>query len=140
VSKPRTIVVFVCPAFNTSEPRSYFLNPESYGDDVARALIATLRARGITTDDEPDQEDFGWYFDFSVGEMSHCFVLGYRLASGDEPGVWVGTVERERGFFGSLLGRRKAGIRPEALKAIHNAVAALPEVGAISWFAAGDAF
>jgi|RhiMethySRZTD1v2_1073278.scaffolds.fasta_scaffold28848_2 hypothetical protein len=135
----RTVVVFSCDAFNTSEERPYFLNPGCYGDDVAAALIAALRTQGIATDDAPDQEDFGWYFDFDVSEP-HSFVIGYRPASGAQPGVWIGSVERARGFVGSLLGRRRHGVRAEALRAVHEAVSALPQVSAIAWHAEGESF
>jgi hypothetical protein len=135
----RTVVVFRCDAFNTSVARPYFLNPGCYGDDVAAALIAALRAQGIATDEAPDQEDFGWSFDFDVAEP-HSFVIGYRPASEGEPGVWIGSVERARGFVGSLLGRRKHGVRAEALSAVHKALAALPQVAAIAWHAEDERF
>lgn len=41
-------------------------------------MIARLRATGLQTDDEPRQEDFGWYFQFEVPGGRHCCVLGYQ--------------------------------------------------------------
>ena len=59
-------------------------------------LISRLREAGTETDAEPEQEDFGWYFRFSVPEGRHCCVVGYRPDQGSE-GLWIAWVERERG-------------------------------------------
>jgi hypothetical protein len=64
----RTLVTFKSSAFNTSEPKPYFINPGCYGDDVAKWLTRELRGRGFKTDEEPGQEDFGWYFNFEHGD------------------------------------------------------------------------
>jgi hypothetical protein len=58
----RTLATFESSAFNTSEPREYFVNPGSYGDDLAKWLIAALRKAGLPTDEEPSQEDFANHF------------------------------------------------------------------------------
>ncbi len=59
MSEIRTVVTFQSPAFNTSERKDYFINDGCYGDDLARWLIEQLRSRGVQTDAEPGQEDFG---------------------------------------------------------------------------------
>jgi hypothetical protein len=118
-------------AFNTSEPKPYFINPCCFGDDLARWMIARLRAAGIPTDAEPGQEDFGWYFCFEVPAGSHCCVLGYQE---DEPeGLWHLTLERNRGFIGSILGRRKSGIDATAVDAIRRVLSDAPEIRELEW-------
>jgi hypothetical protein len=67
---------FRSTAFNNFEPRPYFINDCCYGDDLAKWMIGRLRERGLKTDDEPGQEDFGWYFNFWVPEGWHRCVLG----------------------------------------------------------------
>ena len=64
----RRNVIFQSTAFNTSEPKDYFINDCCYGDDLARWIMEQLRARGIHTGQVPGQEDFGWFFTFRVGE------------------------------------------------------------------------
>lgn len=134
----RTVVTFQSSAFNTSEPRPYFINPECFGDDVARWLGERLRAGGMRADEAPGQEDFGWYFEYDAPEGRHCVVLGYRPPDGDEPGAWIGWVERSRGLVGSLLGRRRHGISPAALDALHEALAGAAEIRHVRWHHRAD--
>jgi hypothetical protein len=130
----RTLVTFSTPAFNVTETKPYFLNPASFGDDLARTVSALIRDDDGEADQEPRQEDFGWYFEFSAGGERHCFVVGYRPA--DEPGdagMWIGSVERSRGLLASMLGRRATGIEARALMAILAAIERLPDVTNILW-------
>ena len=115
----RTLVTFRSSAFNTSEPQPYFINENSFGDDLARWLIAHLRAGGVSVNDTPGQEDFGWFFEFDVPEGKHCCVLGLRPVDDPNESNWVAWIERSRGFLGSIFGLRKQGIAPSALSALH---------------------
>jgi hypothetical protein len=118
-------------AFNTSEARPYFINEGCYGDDLVRWLIGRLRAVGIRTDDEPGQEDFGWYFQFTVPAGKHCCLLGFQP---DAPeGRWLLWLERSRGFVGSLLGPRKRGIDATAVQAIQDALSGVPGIRELQW-------
>jgi len=134
----RTVLTFESSAFNTSEPRPYFINPECYGDDVARWLGERLRAAGARADEAPGQEDFGWYFEYDVPEGRHGVVLGYRPPDGDALGTWIGWVERSRGLVGSLLGRRRHGIAPAALDALHRALTGAAEIRNVRWHHRAD--
>jgi hypothetical protein len=60
-SKVRTVATFESTAFNMADPKDYFINPRCFGDDLAKWLIDELRKQGLETDDEPGQEDFGWF-------------------------------------------------------------------------------
>jgi hypothetical protein len=117
-----------------TEPRSYFINPCCFGDDLAKWLIHELRNRGVDTDDDPGQEDFGWYFNFHVAGMPHIFVIGHRPDDqSSEEGTWIGWIERRRGFVGSLLGGSKRGISSAAPQTLHSILSSSPEIQDIRW-------
>jgi hypothetical protein len=98
---------------------------------VAKWLIQRLRAAGVETDEEPGQEDFGWYFELKVPAGRHCCVFGYQP---DEPeGTWLLWLERSRGLIGSVLGMRQRGIDATAVRAIHEALASDPEIRDVVW-------
>src|SRR4029079_8649299 len=129
-----TVISFKSDAFNRSEAREYFINPNCFGDDVARWLIKRLREASVDTDGEADQEDFGWYFNFSVPEGRHCCVLGSRPGDADDPdGEWIASLERSRGLLGSLFGRRGHEMAPSAVAAIQGALSDSTEIRDIRW-------
>src|SRR5262249_17912354 len=108
----RTVVTFKSRAFNTSEPKGYFVNLCCFGDDLCRWLQQRLQSSGIPTSDELGQEDFGWYFTFQCGSQPYCFVVSYQPGDAVNEGQWIGEVERHVGFLASLLGGRQRGIDP----------------------------
>jgi len=134
----RTVVSFRSSAFNTSETKSYFINPGCFGDDVAHSLIARLRAAGVSVDAEPEQEDFGWYFEFEVPEGRHCCVIGFRPGDEADDSDWILSLERSRGFLTSLVGARQRGIAPHAARHLHEALSRTPEVSMVRWFERQD--
>jgi len=129
----KTEVHFRSTAFNCSEPKDYFINDCCFGDDIAQWLIQQLRAQGVQTADEPGQEDFGWYLTFHVGGTEHCFVIGFQPNNPTTGDRWLGWLERQTGFLGSLFGGRKRGILPEAVQAIDTALRASPDVQCVTW-------
>ncbi len=131
----KTEVQFHSTLFNCTEPKDYFINDCCFGDDVARWLIARLRAQGVQTADEPSQEDFGWYFDFGAGGAGHCFILGFQPNDPQTGDRWLGWIERPtRGFFNTLFsGGRQRDILPEAVRAIDAALTSSPDIHRISW-------
>lgn len=133
----RTVATFRSRAFNTSEEKDDFINPGNFGDDLAKWLMGRLREASIETDDEPGQEDFGWYFEFTVPEGRHCCVLGHRPGEDEAVGEWVAWLERSRGLLASLLGGRNRGIAPAAVAAIHAALSGR-EVEGIRWHEKAD--
>ena len=127
----RQEATFRSSAFNTSEARDYFINDCCFGDDLGKWMMSRLQQAGVETDDEPGQEDFGWYFEFKVPAGTHCCILGYQE---DEPeGIWRLWLERSRGLVGSLLGGRSRGIDEAAVSAINNALASAPEIRDLKW-------
>lgn len=133
-----TIVTFKSSAFNMSEPKEYFINPCCFGDDVARWLAEQLRSRGYQAAQVPGQEDFGWYLRFSVSGIEHCFVIGHRPDDNNGEGVWIGWLERSRGFVASLLGARTRGIQPAAVRAIHEILSSSPQMRNVRWHFRSD--
>src|ERR1043165_595276 len=110
--------IFQSTAFNTSEPKEYFINDCCFGDDLARWIIERLRAQGIHVEPEPKQEDFGWYLTFRVGKTDYDLVIGYRPRN-EQTGDWMCTIERRAGLMGSIFGARDRGIQVEATEALH---------------------
>lgn len=129
----RTVVTFRSEKFNSNRPQEYFINPCCFGDDLCRWLIAQLTADGIGCDPEPGQEDFGWYFNFRLGNDLYCLVCGFRPADGDCAGVWVAWLERSTGFLASLFGGRNRNIDASAPAKIHKVLARCAEISHIRW-------
>jgi hypothetical protein len=129
----KSAVTFKSSAFNMSEPREYFINPCCFGDDVARWLMEQLRSMGYQCSNVPDQEDFGWYFTFRVSGTEYCFVVGHRREDNNEEGLWIGWLERNRGFVPSLLGARKRDIQRVAARVIHEILSSAPQIRDIRW-------
>ena len=133
----KTLATFESAAFNTQEEKDHFINPGTFGDDLAKWLIGRLRQAGLRTDDEPGQEDFGWYLDFRVPEGEHCVVLGFRPEDPAPDGCWIAWLERSRGLIGSLFGGRQRGIAASAVAAVHQALQD-PEIRNVRWHQKGD--
>lgn len=129
----RTVLTFKSAAFNTTEPRDYFINPGCFGDDVAKWLIGELRSRDVKTDDRPGQEDFGWYLNFQVAGIGHTFVIGCRPADKHGDATWIGFLERRRGLIGSLFGGRKRGIDPSAVETLHHVFSTSAQISDVRW-------
>jgi len=133
MTRIRPLVTFKSTAFNIKEPRPYFINECCFGDDTAKWLLSELRRSGLRAGDEPGQEDFGWYLNFEVAGVSHCFVLLYRADDVQEGATWIGVLERNRGFFGSILGRRNHGIELSAAQIIHRILEISPLIRDVRW-------
>jgi hypothetical protein len=125
---PRTVVTFRSASFNTAETKPHYINPYSYGDDVAEWIRDQLKVAGVIVDSEIGQEDFGWYFGFQVGQQPYQFIIGYNP---DE--YWVGWLERNKGLVGSLLGARNRGIGADAANAIHSVLRSSDKIHDIRW-------
>lgn len=122
LTRVREVVVFESDAFNASEPRPYFINPDCFGDDLARWLSNELSTRGVQIGDV-GQEDFGWYFDATANGAEHFVFVGLRPASDEDPAQWVVVVER----------RGSRGIASELAHAIDAALRAAAHVRNATW-------
>jgi hypothetical protein len=129
-----TVFHFRSTKFNCTEPKDYFINPNCYGDDVATWLMQELGEYGIQLTGNLDQEDFGWFFTFMMGDVEHCVVIGFQP---NDPGLgdrWIGSVERHVGFFGSISGQRDTNINPIAVQALDSILRKSDDVELIGWF------
>src|SRR5262249_2708290 len=133
MARIRSLVTLKSTAFNITDPRPYFINECCFGDDTAKWLLSELQRSGLRAGDKPGQEDFGWYLNFEVAGGSHCFVLLYRSDDVREGATWIGELERNRGLFGSIFGRRKHGIQPSAAEAIHRILATSTLIRDVRW-------
>jgi len=134
----RTVVTFKSLSFNTTEPKDYFINPYCFGDDVAKWIMQRLKRIGISTSNEPGQEDFGWYFNFELPDATYCLVVGYRPGETNKDGLWVCQIERHRGLVASLLGGRKRGIGQTAARTIHSVLFGSPDARELRWYIERD--
>ena len=123
-----TVAVFESEAFNYTEPKESFINPCCFGDDLARWLMGELTRQQIGVDDEPGQEDFGWYFEFSIEGEKYCLVIG-----GDGEGEWTLVVERACGLIGSLLGGRHRNVGRPGLAAIEGVLSRSDRIENLHW-------
>jgi len=133
-------VTFENEAFNTHQPRPYFINPGCFGDDVLEWLAKALAARGVKVVGKPGQEDFGWYLRFEFDGNEYCFVLGYRPGDsinshqqGEQRGLWIGTLERSRNLLGSILGFRRLGIERSAVELLGAVLSQMPGTTNLQW-------
>lgn len=131
----RTVVTFCSAAFNPTQPRPYFINPGCFGDDRARWLIGELRHQGLETDEKPDQEDFGWYFNLENAGVGSTLVIGFRPPPLDESadGTGIGWIERSRGFLASLLGGRDRDVDPSLVELVPTILSTSPEIQDVRW-------
>ena len=97
---PRNHVTFVTKLFNTEEEKDYFINPDCFGDDLAKWLLERLDRRKLTKlDAKPGQEDWGWYFFAKVGQQDFLVCLGF-YENDDTPSTWLVYVESQLSWFG----------------------------------------
>ena len=132
---PRTVFTFRSSRFRHELHGEPYLHPGCFGEDAARWLADALRAHGVETDAEPEPADFGWYFGLRLGEVDCEVVIGWRPGAHAEEGSWVGWIERRANLLLAVLGARHRGVPPEAVAALHAALAAAPHVRGLRWHA-----
>lgn len=128
----RTYVTFESDAFNTTEQKPTFINPDCFGDDVLAWLAQELKAMGVETD-EPGAEDFGWYLPYKVDGETY-FITG-SLRPGDEnlPDLWIFEIEKSVAFWKMLFGKQHEDISPNAVAVVHDCLKKNPQIRNILW-------
>ena len=124
----RIDLIFSTDRFNLSAPREYFINECCYGDDAARWLVERLRARGLTAT-EPDQEDWGWYFDAQCnGEAYFVGVGGNRddETSNSNRGEWRLMVQKHRTLWEKLSGANRLSEHDDFIRILKEIVSREP--------------
>lgn len=129
----RTLVTFFSKDFNSTQPKDYFTNPGCFGDDVCHWMITEMQTAGVDVDDEPQQEDFGWYFRFRLPVGRYCFVTSCRPADTDGESLWIGWVERDCGFIASLFGQRQKKISSHAVETVDRVLARGRRITGVLW-------
>ena len=128
----RTIVTFHSRAFNNQEPKPYFINACCFGDDVARWLIAKLRDRVVEVDEEPGQEDFGWYVRFRAAGARYFLIVGFRPDDESQGRTWIVWIERNRGLLGLPFSGR--GIDPALPEMLDGILTGAAEIEDVRWY------
>lgn len=129
---PRAVVTFSSPAFNMTETRDHYVNPECFGDDVALWFIEEMSTRGHPTA-APGPEDFGWHILFGDEPSPHCLVISHLLDDSDRF-LWFCEVERHVGFWKSLMGRRTRAVTESAVDLVHDVLSQSPMIHQIRWY------
>jgi hypothetical protein len=125
----KTLFTFKSNWFNTTESKKDFVNPNCFGDDVAKWLITELKQKVEKIDLEPSPEDYGWYFNFSTGKDSVRLVIGLR----PDDRTWIGWLENKRGFLGSIFLGWKEGVSEIATKIINEILSKSDKVSDLKW-------
>jgi hypothetical protein len=126
-SLPPTLVTFLSAAFNTSEPKKYFINPRCFGDDFANWLMNELTQHDASLDPSIGQGDFGWYVRFRFGRAKYDFIVGFRNPD------WVGWLERRRTILEWLFGMQKKAVQRDALFLIHSVLSSSELIFDVRW-------
>lgn len=123
-------VSFKTKKFNCTEPKDYFINPICFGDDVGKWLIECFRQRRVTfEEDGPDQEDFGWYVNFSVSGKDYTVLIIFS----EEERQWHFILEYNAGLIASLFGKRRRMVDAAAIDLIDEILKSEPEISEINW-------
>jgi hypothetical protein len=131
--KLRTCVTFKSDAFNASNPKPEFVHPENFGDDVVRWFMTKLRDRQVDVDeDDPSQEDHGWYLTFRFNELLFDLVVSFVPAN--DTARWLVSLERSVGLFGSMIGQRHRGVTVDAVRLVNDILQASAECRDVEWF------
>jgi hypothetical protein len=126
-SSPPTLVTFLSTAFNTSEPKKYFINPRCFGDDVANWLMNELTQRDASLDPSIGQEDFGRHVRFRFGRAKYDFIVEFRNAD------WVGWLELRRTILEWLFGVQNKAVQRDAQLLIHSVLSSSELISDVRW-------
>jgi hypothetical protein len=127
-SLPPTLVTFLSTAFNTSEPKKYFINPRCFGDDAANWLMNELAQRDASLDRSIGQEDFGWYVRFRFDRAKYDFIVEFRNPD------WVGWLQRRRTILERLFGVQNKAVQRDALLLIHSVLSSSELISDVRWY------
>lgn len=125
-------VTFKAPAekFNVSEVKEYFINPNCFGDDLGDWILSKLSERNISVEEDgPDQEDFGWYVNFTIdGEEITCLII-YN----ESDRVWTLVFEYNAGLIGSIFGKRNKKVGSNVVELFSEILESDPKIKSIEW-------
>lgn len=102
-------ILFDTDRFNLSEIKQHFINPCCFGEDLAAWLRSKLLEECISTI-EPGQEDWGWYIESKLGDVSYFIGVGGiadETAENPNAGEWRIMIEKQRSMWEKLTGKNK---------------------------------
>jgi hypothetical protein len=92
-------LLFNTARFNLSAVEEHFINPCSFGEDLAAWLRGKWEDKGIQTS-APGPEDWGWYLSANRGERSYFLGMnGNPDVKGSDAGEWRIIVEKKRSLW-----------------------------------------
>jgi hypothetical protein len=124
----RVMVTFQSDLFNRTEQRDYFVNPDCFGDDFCKFMVAELIKMDISCEGEPWGEDWGWMFRLEF--EGRKFDVG---ASYHPDGFWLAFVEPWNGVLKQLFGGGKKDIPLELTRKIHAILCKTEGIEKVRW-------
>ena len=122
MSKKNVTATFKSNLFNTDEVRDYFINPGCFGDDLGKWLMAKFDEFDVEYEhDGPDQEDFGWYVNFSLSNIDYTILIIYS----EHDACWSLILEFNVGLIGSIFGKRNKPVGEEPIRLLSEILAVL---------------
>jgi hypothetical protein len=118
-------LLFETSRFNLSDVKPHFINPICFGEDLARWLAARLRERGMSAT-EPDQEDWGWYFDVEHAGVAYFIAIGGNASEEHavaNHGEWRVSIDRHRSMMDKLRGRGQIERVDPVVSAVYSVLA-----------------
>jgi len=134
-----THVTFVTRLFNAEDVKDYFINPCCFGDDCAQWLIDRLVSHGIEKlDERPTQEDWGWCFSVTTGQLN--FMIGVGLCEDEgSPNTWLVFIESQLSWLSRrLFGRSDDAELLTVCRMIDRALKSAPEISDVRWHTKED--
>lgn len=129
----RTCATFTSAAFNTTTPKPEFAHPENYGDDLVRWFVVQLRERQLSVDEEdPSQEDHGWYVSFTVDDLLYDLIVTYAPANG-MAARWLACIEKSVGLFGTVIGQRHRGVTRRVVQLVNDILVEAEHCRDVRW-------
>ena len=132
-------VTFATTLFNPTEVKDYFINPCCFGDDCLQWLIDRLKEQGWQeVDEEPDEEDWGWYFFVKAGQRIFWVGVGL-LEDEDRPPTWLIFVESQLSWMKrKIFGQSDQTELLTLCQALDQVLKSSPEISDIRWYTKGD--
>lgn len=129
----KTCAVFRSTAFNTTNSKPEYVHQGNCGDDVVLWLADKLRDRGTwIEEEEPSQEDHGWYLTFRRNDILYDLIVSYAPENGGAP-RWLVSIERGFGLLGSLFGRRYKRVEVEVVRLVNDILQKAEECRGVRW-------
>ena len=100
-------ITFETDRFNLSSEKENFINPCSFGEDVANWLKPLLESKNVNVSDIY-QEDWGWEINCALENQEYYIgVGGISESEGSNQGEWRIMFTKKRSILESILGKNK---------------------------------